>query len=77
MCGRDRPILLRELLMSGAEIIEELLVGGRLFERVELLAVHVLDQGVAEQVIVLSLLDDGADLGQPGPLERHATAVRP
>ena len=60
--------LLRELLVGGAEIVEQLLVGRGLFERVELLAVQVLDQGVPEQVVVLRLLDDGADLGQPGTL---------
>ncbi len=54
--------------MRGAEIVEELLVGGCLFQGVELLPVHVLDQGVPEQIVVLSLLDDGTDLGQPGPL---------
>ena len=60
--------LARELLVGGAEIVEELLVGCGLFQRVELLAVHVLDQGVPEQVVVLRLLDDGADLGQPSTL---------
>ena len=68
MCGRERPIFLRELLVGGAEVVEQLLVGRRFLEGVELLAVQVLDQGVPEQVVVLSLLDDGADLGQPGPL---------
>ena len=44
--------------------LSPLLVGRRLFQRIELLAVQVLDQRVAEQVIVLGLLDDGADLGR-------------
>ena len=60
--------LLRELLMGGAEVVEQLLVGRGLLERVELLPVQVLDQGVPEQIVVLSLLHDGGDLGQPGPL---------
>ena len=60
--------LLRELLVGGAEVVKQLLVGRCLLERVELLAVQVLDQGVPEQVVVLGLLNDGADLGQPGPL---------
>ena len=60
--------LAREFLVGSTEIVEELLVGGGLFQRIELLAVHVLDQGIAKQVVVLSLLDDGADLGQPGAL---------
>src|ERR1700722_8296470 len=66
---RARPAYLaREFFVGSAEIIEELLVGRGLFQRVELLAVQVLDQGVSEQVVVLGLLDDRADLGQPGPL---------
>jgi hypothetical protein len=60
--------LARQLLVGGAEIVEELLVRGSLFERVELLAVQVLDQGVSEELVVLSLLDDRTDLGQPGAL---------
>src|SRR6516225_2909328 len=60
--------LARQLLVGGTEIVKELLVGGGLLERVELLAVQVLDQGIPEQLIVLGLLDDGADLGHPGPL---------
>ena len=66
---RARPAYFaRELLVGGTEIVEKLLVGCGLLQRVELLAVHVLDQGVPEQVVVLRLLDDGADLGQPGTL---------
>ena len=60
--------LLRELLVGGAEVVEQLLVGRRFLKGVELLAVQVLHQGVPQQVVVLRLLDDGADLGQPGPL---------
>ena len=47
--------LLCELLVGGAEVVEQLLVGRRLFQRVELLTVQVLDQGVAQQVVVLRL----------------------
>jgi hypothetical protein len=60
--------LARQLLVGGAEIVKELLVRGGLFERIELLAVQVLDQGVPEELVVLGLLDDRADLGQPGAL---------
>jgi hypothetical protein len=60
--------LARQFLVGGTEIIKKLLVGRGLFERIELLTVQVLDQGVPEEFVVLSLLDDGADLGQPGPL---------
>jgi len=61
--------------VGGAEVVQELLVGRGLFQRVELLPVQVLDQRVPEQVIVLRLLDDGADLGQPGPLRGAPAAL--
>ena len=60
---------LRELLVGGAEVVEQLLVGGGLLERVELLAVQVLDQGIAQQLVVLGLLDDGADPVRPARWE--------
>src|SRR5580692_4834185 len=69
------PDLLCQLLVGGAEVIEQLLIGRRLFQRVKLLAVQVLDQGIPEQVIVLGLLDDGADLGQAGPLRGPPSAL--
>ena len=75
MCGRERPILLRELLVGRAEVVKQLLVRRGLFQRVQLLPVQVLDQGVPEQVVVLGLLDDGADLGQPGPLRGAPPAL--
>jgi hypothetical protein len=64
-----------EFLVGGAEIVEELLVGRGLFERVELLTVQVLDQRVPEHVVVVRLLDDGADLAQAGPLRRAPPAL--
>ena len=63
--------------MGRAEVVQQLLVGRGLFQRVELLAVQVLDQCVPEQVIVLGLLDDGADLGQSRPAARRASGARP
>jgi hypothetical protein len=67
--------LARQFLVGGTEIVQELLVGRGLFQRVELLAVQVLDQGVPQQLVVLGLLDDGADLGQPGPLAGAPSAL--
>src|SRR5438876_504539 len=60
--------LARQFLMGSTEIVKELLVRSGLFERIELLPVQVLDQGVPEELVVLGLLDDRADLGQPGSL---------
>ena len=60
--------LARQLLVRRPEIIEQLLVRGGLFQRIELLAVQVLDQSVAQQVGVGGLTDDGRDHGQAGSL---------
>ena len=60
--------LARQFLVGGTEIVKKLLVRRCLFKRIELLAVQVLDQGVPEELVVLGLLDDRTDLGQPGPL---------
>ena len=54
--------------MGGIEIIKKLLVGCGLLEGIELLTVQILDQSIPEELVVLGLLDDGPDLGQPGPL---------
>ncbi len=59
-----------ELLVGGAEVVQELPVGGRLLQRVQLLAVEVLHEGVTEQVVVRGLPDDGGDRVQAGPLGR-------
>jgi hypothetical protein len=59
---------LRELFVSGPEVIEELLVSGRFFEWVELLAVQVLDEGVTEKVGVRGIPDDSGDFGETRPL---------
>ena len=45
--------LARQFLVGRAEVIQQLLVGRGLFQRVELLPVQVLDQRVPEQVVVL------------------------
>jgi hypothetical protein len=57
-----------QFLVGGTEIIQQLLVGSRLFQRVELFPVQVLHQRVAQQVVVGSRAHDGRDIGQPGPL---------
>ena len=67
--------LLRELFVRGAEVVEQLLIGGRLFERVELLPVQVLQQRVAQHVGVRRLADDRGDVLQAGPLGRAPAAL--
>jgi len=66
--GTRAAYLLGQLLVGGTEIVQQLLVGRRFFQRVKLLTVQVLDQGVSEQVVVLRLFDDGADLGKASAL---------
>ena len=53
--------------MGDAEVLDELLVGGRLFHRVEILAVQVLDQG---------LLDTG-DVGRRPHQSRNGLVAGP
>ena len=59
--------LLCQLLVRRAEIIEKLLVCGSFLQRVELLAVQVLDQGVAQEVSVGGFPDDRGDQLEVGP----------
>jgi hypothetical protein len=75
ICGRERPDPAGQLLVGGAELVQQLLVGRGLLERVELLAVQVLQQRVAQHVVVGGLADDGRDrlqarlpTGPPAPL---------
>ena len=75
ICGRDRPIRTGELLLRDAEVREELLVGGRLFERVQLGAVQVLQQRVAQQVLVGRVADDGRNRVEAGLACRAGAAL--
>ena len=59
-----------QLLVGGPEVIEKLLVSRGLLERVELLPVQVLQQRVAEHVVVLRAADDRRDVREPGLLAR-------
>ena len=52
---------LGQLLVGAPEVLEQLAVGGRLLERVQLRAVEVLQQRVAQHVVVVGLADDGGD----------------
>ncbi len=53
--------LLGELLLGDAEVLQQLLVRRRLFQRVELSPVDVLEQRVAQHVFVGGVFDDGRD----------------
>ncbi len=60
----------REFIVGDAELVEQLLIGGRLFQRVQLDAVDVLQQGVAQHAVVGGLPHDRGDGGQAGLLGR-------
>jgi hypothetical protein len=68
------PDALGQLLVRGPELLEQLLVGGRLFERVQVGAVDVLQQGVAQHRVVASFADDRGDRLAPDGLCRTPTA---
>ena len=55
------------LVVGVAELLDELLIGGRLFEDVEILAVEVLDQRLLEAVGVVRCLDQDRDRLETGP----------
>ena len=57
-----------QLVVGAAEVLEQLAVGRRLLQRVELGAVQVLQQRVAQHVVVAGLPDDGRDRLQAGLL---------
>ena len=57
-----------ELLVGAAEVLEQLLVGRGLLQRVQLRAVQVLEQGVPEHGGVVGVADDRRDGAQPGLL---------
>ena len=57
-----------EFLVGRPEVIQQLLVGSRFFQGVELLPVQVLHEGIAQQIIIRGRAHDRRDLRQPGAL---------
>ena len=66
-----------ELVMGGAELLQQLLVGGRLFQRVQRLAVQVLQQGIAQQRVVGGVANDRRDGRRGRPPGRPASRRSP
>ena len=62
--------------MRAAEVVEQLLVGGRLLERVQVAAVEVLEQCVAQHRVVAGVSNDRRDRRQAS-LQRGAPAPLP
>ena len=55
---------IRQLVLGNAEFFQQLLVGVCLFQGVELHAVDVLQQSIAQQVVILGIAHDGRNRGQ-------------
>ena len=67
-CGTRASNPVSQLFMGGAEVLEQLLVGGGLLEGVQLAPVQVFQQSVAEEVIVGGVTDNCGDGFQAGGL---------
>ena len=65
----------RELLLCDAEVGEQLLVGRRLFERIQLRAVQVLKQRVAQHVLVCGRAHDRGNVFEAGAAARAEAAL--
>ena len=76
-CGPAAADPAGQLLVGGAELLQQLLVGGRLFQRVELGAVDVLQQRVAQHRVVGGVPDDRRDRRPARRRGRPAAAARP
>ena len=61
---------LAELLLGMAIFVDQPLIGLRLLDRVEVLALDILDQRDFERFVVAELADDRRDFVQPRPLRR-------
>ena len=65
--ARPRPDPRSNLVVREPEVLDELLVRRRLFQRVEVVAVQVLDERVLQRRRVVGLLDQGRDRLEPDP----------
>ena len=66
----------RELVVGQAEVFDQLLVGARLLERAEVLAVEVLDEGLLDSRQLVGLADQRRDRRESGSLRGAATVAR-
>ena len=60
---------------DNTEGLEKLLVRRRLFQGIQLAAVQVLQEGIAQQVVIGGVTDDGRNGLQPCRLDRPPTAL--
>ena len=73
--ARLLPTRRRDLVVGEREVLDELLVGGRLLERVELLALEVLDDRLLEHRGVVGDPDDRGDRLEPDAPRRAPAAL--
>ena len=59
---------LRDLILRQAEFFDQLFVGQRLFQRIEVGALHILDQRHFQHLLRRDVLDDDRHGFQPGQL---------
>ena len=50
-----------QLLVGASEVIQQLLIGVRLFKRVQLASVQIFQERIAQHVVVVGLAHDGRD----------------
>ena len=65
----------RELVVGEPEVLDQLLVGAGLLERVQVLAVEVLDERLLDGTELVGVTDEGGDRGEPGLLGRPPAAL--
>ena len=75
MLARLLPDPARDLVVGQAEVLDELLVRGGLLERVELVAVEVLDERLLERGGVVGLADQRRDRLEADPPGRPPAAL--
>ena len=76
--GDRRAILadrVGDLFLRQVELVDEPAIGVRLFDRIEILALDVLDQRHREQPVVGDVADDDRDLEQAGALRGAPAAL--
>ena len=77
MVVRSFPILLRHFFLREAALVDQPLVGDRDFDRIEVLALEVLNQRELEHLFVGPHADDvGGNAGKARPRARRGRAVR-
>ena len=73
---RARPTRVGELLLGEPELVDQLAVGVRRLDRIEVLALEVLDERELELLAVRQLADDRRDPLQPGRIAPRAGGAR-